>query len=155
GYLDLLRVPYRPEEIRYHAHPIPVWGGRERLNTRDGRVLLAGDAAGLVNPLFGDGILHALRSGLIAAQCLAEGRPQEYTRRIHAEFAAGFDAAMALAGLFYASAEVLYQHGVRRPGATRAAARLLAGEALTADLPTLALRRVRELLAGLPVPSLK
>jgi flavin-dependent dehydrogenase len=36
----------------------------------EGRVLLVGDAAGLVNPLQGEGITQALRSGLAAAQAV-------------------------------------------------------------------------------------
>jgi 2-polyprenyl-6-methoxyphenol hydroxylase-like FAD-dependent oxidoreductase len=42
-----------------------------------GRVLLVGDAAGLVNPLQGEGISQALRSGWAAATAVlaADGRP--------------------------------------------------------------------------------
>lgn len=36
-----------------------------------GRVLLVGDAAGLVNPLQGEGIAHAMRSGQLAATAVA------------------------------------------------------------------------------------
>lgn len=42
-----------------------------------GRVLLAGDAAGLADPLTGEGIYAALRSGRLAAAALAEGRLRE------------------------------------------------------------------------------
>jgi flavin-dependent dehydrogenase len=42
---------------------------REPETVRDG-VLLAGDAAGFVDPFVGDGISLALRSGTLAAQCL-------------------------------------------------------------------------------------
>ncbi len=38
---------------------------------RQGRVLLAGDAAGFVDPFVGDGISLALRGGVLAAQALA------------------------------------------------------------------------------------
>ena len=38
-----------------------------------GRVLLTGDAAGLVNPLQGEGIAHAMTSGRAAAQAVLEG----------------------------------------------------------------------------------
>jgi flavin-dependent dehydrogenase len=36
-----------------------------------GNVLLAGDAAGFIDPFVGDGISMALRSGALAAECLA------------------------------------------------------------------------------------
>ena len=39
-----------------------------------GRVLLAGDAAGLVDPITAEGISHAILSGQLAAAALTEGR---------------------------------------------------------------------------------
>lgn len=46
-----------------------------------GRVLLAGDAAGLVDPITGEGIAHALQSGTLAARAVAraltEGKPDD------------------------------------------------------------------------------
>src|SRR5256885_17163656 len=67
-YTTLFRSPQNHDELTYYAHPLPIWDGLNRLQTRDNRVLLAGDAAGLINPFFGDGILHALKSGQIAAE---------------------------------------------------------------------------------------
>lgn len=46
-------------------HPIP-WGGAKE-DIHKGRAILAGDAAGLVDPFFGEGIAFALKSGNIAA----------------------------------------------------------------------------------------
>ncbi len=144
GYLDSLGVPYSPNQMCFHAHPLPIWNGKERVSTRDGGILLVGDAAGLINPLFGDGILHAVRSGRLAAQCVAEGAAREYTRRLHAEFAPNFDAALKLAKAFYQWTGFIYKHGVMRPGATRSAARLLAGQARFADAGKRALKLLRQ-----------
>ena len=47
--------------------PEPVRGG----------ILLAGDAAGFVDPFVGDGISLALRSGALAAECLGEAFTQD------------------------------------------------------------------------------
>ncbi len=49
-----------------------------------GRLLLAGDAASLVNPLSGEGIYYALASGRLAARAalLAPDRPAEAYRRL-------------------------------------------------------------------------
>ncbi len=62
-----------------------------------GRVLLAGDAAGLVNPLQGEGISEALASGRAAAEavlaCPAE--PSDHYRSFLAERYAGFHASNA------------------------------------------------------------
>ncbi|SFL89323.1 NAD(P)/FAD-dependent oxidoreductase [Geodermatophilus ruber] len=53
------------------AHRLPLSTGRPRLP--DGRVLLAGDAASLVNPLTGEGIYYAVLSGALAGQAAAAG----------------------------------------------------------------------------------
>lgn len=127
-YLRVLGVPRRAEELTFHAHPLPLWNGLDTLQTPDNRVLLAGDAAGLINPLFGDGILHALKSGQIAAQCILDGRQADYTRAIGREFKADFDAALKLSRIFYQWPGFVYRHGVKRSGASAIAARLLCGD---------------------------
>jgi menaquinone-9 beta-reductase len=49
--------------------------------------LLVGEAAGLVNPLTGEGIDYALESGQIAAEHLVAGaRPDDYERELRARF---------------------------------------------------------------------
>jgi flavin-dependent dehydrogenase len=106
-------------------------------------VLLAGDAAALVNPLFGDGILHAMRSGRIAARAVAEGAAADYTRRIHREFARNFDTAGRLSSLWYGPASGLTEQAVRLPQATRLAARLLSGDLRYGDVAAHALRCAR------------
>lgn len=56
------------------SHHLPLSTGRPR--ARDGRVLLAGDAASLVNPLTGEGIYYALLSGRLAgAAAVGAGDP--------------------------------------------------------------------------------
>lgn len=62
----------------WRAHHLPLSTGRVRLP--DGPVLLAGDACGLINPLTGEGIHDAVRSGAVAgltvARVLREGTPE-------------------------------------------------------------------------------
>ncbi len=50
------------------GHPIPL-GGHKRVLAR-GRLLSAGDAAGMVDPFNGEGIAGAIRSGQLAADAL-------------------------------------------------------------------------------------
>jgi geranylgeranyl reductase family protein len=57
------------------AHHLPLSTGRPRTPGR-GRVLLAGDAASLINPLTGEGIYYALRSGRLAG-IAAVGAPSD------------------------------------------------------------------------------
>ena len=53
------------------AHRLPLSTGRPR--QPDGRVLLAGDAASLINPLTGEGIFYAVLSGALAGTAAAAG----------------------------------------------------------------------------------
>ncbi|MGH8887018.1 MAG: NAD(P)/FAD-dependent oxidoreductase [Egibacteraceae bacterium] len=55
-----------PDAATLRAHHLPMSSGRPC--PYRGRVLLAGDAAALVNPLTGEGIFYALLSGRLAAQ---------------------------------------------------------------------------------------
>ncbi|MGP6089163.1 geranylgeranyl reductase family protein [Antarctobacter jejuensis] len=77
------------------AEPLKVKGqflpfGDFRRTPGKGNILLAGDAAGLVDPITGEGIAHALDSGARAAQAairaLRSGRPHtalaDYTRAL-------------------------------------------------------------------------
>jgi flavin-dependent dehydrogenase len=54
-------------EWRGHHLPLSGW----RWHQPDGRVLLAGDAAGLVNPMTGEGIYYAVATGLSAGRAAA------------------------------------------------------------------------------------
>jgi geranylgeranyl reductase family protein len=68
---------------------IPFWGGRRTLH--HGRVALLGDAAGLADPFFGEGIAEALASGRRGARAALEvidGRQSDlagYTAAIDAD----------------------------------------------------------------------
>ena len=53
------------------AHRLPLSTGRPELP--DGRVLLAGDAASLINPLTGEGIFYAVLSGALAGAAAVHG----------------------------------------------------------------------------------
>ena len=63
---------------RWRGHHLPLSGWRWR--QPDGRVLLTGDAAALVNPMTGEGIYYAVatgvRAGRIAARAVRDSRPQ-------------------------------------------------------------------------------
>jgi geranylgeranyl reductase family protein len=71
AYLQQLGLT-RIQKMEKHGWLIPLAPRREPLAR--GRVLLAGDAAGLVDPVMAEGISHALQSGQLAAAALSEGR---------------------------------------------------------------------------------
>jgi flavin-dependent dehydrogenase len=67
--LDRLLPGVGAEELK--AHRLPLSTGRPR--QPDGRVLLAGDAASLINPLTGEGIFYAVLSGALAGAAAVLG----------------------------------------------------------------------------------
>jgi len=71
AYLHQLGLA-RIEKTERHGYLIPLAPRRGPLAR--GRVLLAGDAAGLVDPVTAEGITHAILSGQLAAAALTEGR---------------------------------------------------------------------------------
>ena len=56
------------KKLQYKGHIIPV-GGYKR-EVAKGRSLLIGDAAGFVDPLSGEGIYYAMRSGILASEII-------------------------------------------------------------------------------------
>ena len=138
-----LRYPEGADAPRLWAHPIPFWTGAEPLHTSDGKVLLVGDAAGVVQPLFGEGIQYAVRSGQEAARGLAYGEPLGYTDRLKGLFADEFDAALRVGRLFHRTPWLSYRLGVKNPAGTRLVGRLMSGEARLADLEARIVERIR------------
>jgi flavin-dependent dehydrogenase len=61
---------------------------------------LVGDAAGLVDPLTGEGIYYALRSGELVAESLLAGLPASYPERVRQEFSS-LALGARIAPLFY------------------------------------------------------
>jgi geranylgeranyl reductase family protein len=87
------------EKNRRYAHPIPIRTRREQL--QQGRILLVGDAAGLVDPLTGEGIRHAVESAHIAAQTIVAGNVAQYTRLIEKTYAGDLRWAGILSHIIY------------------------------------------------------
>jgi len=58
---------------------------------------MAGDAAATVDPITGEGLYYALRSGDLLAQALAAGSPQEYPEQLRAAFSADLEFAANIA----------------------------------------------------------
>jgi geranylgeranyl reductase family protein len=61
------------------AWPIPTRYDPARLVS--GRVLFAGDAAGVVDPMTGEGIAQAIETGMLAAEAITSGA--DYARLVH------------------------------------------------------------------------
>jgi geranylgeranyl reductase family protein len=68
------------DEGKLHMHPIPVYTRKHQVLS--GQVLLCGDAAGLVDPLSGEGIRVAITSGKLAAEAILCNQIHGYPQAI-------------------------------------------------------------------------
>jgi flavin-dependent dehydrogenase len=96
--------------------PIPLYVKGASL--QKGRVLLAGEAARLVNPLSGEGIKPAMKSGAIAAReivaAMRENRlPSGYSDAIHREVGRELEAAGQFARIAYTIPSIAYRGMIR------------------------------------------
>jgi flavin-dependent dehydrogenase len=95
---------------------------------QQGNALLVGDAAGLVDPMLGEGIRHAVDSGRLAADSVLNGRISGYTRLVHREI--GTDLLWARrfwARVLYGHPWVSFELGMRNPLFLQEFVRLFAG----------------------------
>lgn len=91
------RIPMDGAQLYSHVLPSP-----EAQTLRGRRILgknwaMAGDAAACVDPITGEGLYYALRSGELLAQALMEGQPQAYPERLRAAFSADLEIASHIA----------------------------------------------------------
>ena len=114
-----------------YRYPIPVYGEWTLAGVRRGlarRVLLAGDAAALADPLTREGIRYGMLSGLWAAESLLAGDPGAYPRRLAAELAGDMERAGRARDLFFEGSIGQWMVPVARlhPGIRRVFSDLLA-----------------------------
>ncbi|CAJ59831.1 MULTISPECIES: NAD(P)/FAD-dependent oxidoreductase [Frankia] len=96
----LPQTPADPTTLRAHHLPLSTHRPRQP----NGPVLLAGDAASLINPLTGEGIYYALLSGSLAGQAAVgvanpTGAGRRYRRSLDAELGRHLRHTALLAGL--------------------------------------------------------
>ncbi len=125
-------------------------GGLDHKNVTD-RCVLAGDAAGFVDPMMGEGIAYAMRSGQLAAeviyQLLEEGHSSEehlmrYEERCRRAFSSDFELAhwAALRGIEFADS--VLQQASRFRFSSEIMAMLARGELGYSDVPAAVIRKL-------------
>ncbi|HKV04197.1 MAG TPA: NAD(P)/FAD-dependent oxidoreductase [Candidatus Acidoferrales bacterium] len=96
-FVDEEKIPM--EGARFYSHMLPS----PQAQTIRGRRIagknwaMAGDAAACVDPITGEGLYYALRSGDLLAQALIEGQPDAYPDRLRAAFSADLEFAAKIA----------------------------------------------------------
>jgi geranylgeranyl reductase family protein len=131
GWLDTLGLPSSPHMVRMRGHPVPLGGEARVFHGR--RVLLTGDAAGLAEPMTGEGIFYAVRSAQIAADTIHKAlldrgaELSSYSERVNAEIASDLRYAKRLASLLYRFPGLCYHFFVRSPTVQRGVVHTLCG----------------------------
>ncbi len=116
----------------YQEHPLNLW--HENRTLHSDRALLVGEAAGIVDPLIGEGIRPAMFTGVKAAGAVIGALKGEanaladYTESINQEWGTNLAKADFLAGLFYKAPKIAYKVGVKRPAAGQLMGKILCGE---------------------------
>jgi flavin-dependent dehydrogenase len=89
---------------RFYAHIIPSLTVSALRSSRFGGEgwAMAGDAAGFVDAITGEGILYALRSAEMLSQALLSGAPQTYAARVRNDLLPELEVAAGIADRFYA-----------------------------------------------------
>jgi geranylgeranyl reductase family protein len=120
------------ETISLRSWPIPVNTGKTPVHS--GRVMLTGDAAGLTDPLTGEGIHYSVRSGITAASVAMEflsGRIStlgSYSERINGEILAELNEALSIRDIFNVVPGKIHRLVRDRPRVWRAFGKALRGE---------------------------
>ena len=97
---DFVREEKLPMDgARFYSHVLP---SPEAQTIRGRRIsgenwAMVGDAAACVDPVTGEGLYYALRSGDLLAQALADGQLETYPERLRAAFSADLEFAAHLA----------------------------------------------------------
>ncbi len=120
-----------PEEItELRGHHLPVRSKASSMG--DDQVLLAGDAAGMIDPLSGDGIYGAVRTGGIAAEQVVEsletGQPVRYSEAMDEAMLHEYQVGQTLRDAFYLAPSFFVRLVMRVPPVWPAACRLVRGE---------------------------
>lgn len=120
AYLEKKSLATQATRTMTRGHLVPLGPCSPKLNTA--RVLLAGDAAGLVDPVTGEGISYAIRSGLFAAEAVLEALGSSnptlgsYSERIEKTLLPDIRLAAIFARLLYTLPSLSYRLLGRRRG---------------------------------------
>ncbi|MBK5256133.1 MAG: NAD(P)/FAD-dependent oxidoreductase [Vicinamibacteria bacterium] len=123
----------RDEDTPYYAHTIPSPGedGSTLREMAGEKWALVGDAAALADPITGEGIFYALKSGrLLAEAVMGGGSPQHYAERAMEEFGRDLMRAARLYKRFFAPGftDRMLDYADRSPALSRVLVDLVLGK---------------------------
>ncbi len=101
GFMKRFGYPTKPAPLFSHLLPALSVESWSNMRLAGPGWALAGDAAGLVDPVTGEGIYFAMRSGEILAEALLEGSSDAYPARVWGEFGRKLALGARLSRYFY------------------------------------------------------
>jgi geranylgeranyl reductase family protein len=124
---------YRLPDAGFRGYPIPA--GKRRCDVSRDRLLFLGDAGGLVDPLTGEGIYYAMRSGVLAGTAVERAfetgdfkHLKGYERAVNEEFGREFFWARLVGKLFFRAKNLALKVVERNEEVGRITALLLSGD---------------------------
>ena len=124
-----------------------LWSEPQDLHTKN--ALLAGEAAGIVDPLLGEGIRPAIFTGMEAAKAIGEALGgntaalANYTKVVNDEWGKELALAQRLAGLFFKFTNIAYKVGVKQPAASKLMSKILCGQLRYSDVVEGAMKKLK------------
>lgn len=117
---------------QYYQYPMLLWSENKTLHAQN--ALLAGEAAGVTDPLLAEGIRPAMFTGVKAAEAVSQALAgdsaalAQYTQIIRDEWGNDMVWAQRLGGLFFKFPKIAYKVGVKRPAAAQVMSKILCGQ---------------------------
>ena len=100
-FVEKHRIPTQNAKFYSHVLPSPQEDTLSKRTVLGKNWALIGDAAAWVDPLTGEGLFYAIRSGELLGRSLAEGCPEKYPVWVRASFSAELEFASRIVRRFY------------------------------------------------------
>ncbi len=135
------------------GHPLPSFYD-EKQKVSQGRILLVGDAAHLMDPLQGEGIYYAVRSGMLAGEAIMEWKKGEmapsdfYQRAVHDDIYGNLKWALILSHFVFRFTKLAYRTLKRYPEMGEFYLQTLAGRETYQGFVRKVKTRIKDFLKG-------
>ncbi len=153
GFLKDLKLINEEKVDRVMGHRLPCFYDEHFKLARD-RVLLVGDAGCLMDPLTGEGIYYAIRSGMLAAEAILhakeKGDPPEtfYQKKVHEHILGDLQWALHVSRILYRFPKISYRTLKRYPELGVLCAQVLEGQVNYQTFVAQVKERIKDLLEG-------
>jgi geranylgeranyl diphosphate/geranylgeranyl-bacteriochlorophyllide a reductase len=100
-FVEKQNIPMEDAQFYSHVLPSPQERTLSQRNVVGKNWALVGDAAAWVDPLTGEGLFYAMRSGDLLGKSIAEGAPEKYPAAVRASFSSELEFAARIVRRFY------------------------------------------------------